>query len=116
MKSYLRTTYITVPQYFTFIIKRYDKGKRLNTRITISDNLIIDNSLGNERYKILAIIIHKGQAKGGGHYYCYRMIWNDTNTTFNIYKLDDSSASEVELQNIKDDIETNGYVFLCEKI
>ena len=32
---------------------------------------------------IKCVIIHSGSAIGG-HYYCYRFIWNDDNTNFNI--------------------------------
>ena len=42
------------------------------------------NTFTNTEYKILCVIIHSGSAIGG-HYYCYRFIWNDDNTNFNIY-------------------------------
>ena len=117
--QYLETTYIEVPKYFTFSINRFEYNNgiktKLNKNIPVSNDLIIDNDLISEKYKILTIIIHKGNAIGG-HYYCYRVIWNDSNNSFDIYKLDDSFVSKVNLVDIKNDIEINGYIFLCEKL
>ena len=99
-----------VPKYLTISLKRYKQNEygqwgEKNTK-QITDCEMID--LGKYgKYKLLAVIIHAGLRPNSGHYYTYKYIGNTR-----YVELNDSNMYYHGYSDIKNNIETSGYVYL----
>lgn len=102
---------IELPDDLIFSLKRFgsegfgvgQKTSKIKTYVDIKDDIEVYNT----KYYISAVIIHTG-LYGGGHYYIY--VKSDKENMW--IKLDDDKINLVRYSDIKEDINTNGYIFL----
>ena len=111
-KSKLNPVYL--PEILIISLNRFGKS---NTKKF--DECIINQELSilNNPYILRSIIVHIGQHTNSGHYYCYSSfpIFEDGKpTTFNWYKVNDSSVNQISIDNILNDtvVLKNGYVLI----
>jgi ubiquitin carboxyl-terminal hydrolase 8 len=124
VKSDIRKRYIRLPEYLIISLKRFKKNhmgfsyKKNDTTLSFPfGNDLLDLSdytdgyeKANALYDLHCVGIHSG-SMNGGHYYSYCK--NPDNDKFYVYN--DEHVSEVNLNDCKNDIYTQGYLLIYKK-
>lgn len=93
---------------FTYV-KNTIKITDLETiNIPFSDSIDNNETIIKREYSIKAVVIHLGNTATGGHYITYKKIDD------NWYEFNDQNVFEENYSQIKDNIETNGTMYLYE--
>lgn len=107
---------IKAPQILVIVLKRFSHHMyKLDNMITFPLNNLnmgpycIGYDTYETKYKLKSVVLHSGSLNGG-HYYSYV---NHINTKW--YEYNDSSCSEIDINEKRDNLFKNGYILIYEK-